>query len=78
MQPDEDDRSPPHPHTTLDYTPSRRRMKTKTNFVFQTRETKQVLDKIHELQQKLYIKDINQTYSPLNTPSLSRKPYISL
>ncbi len=48
------------------------------NFVFRTRETKQALDKIHELQQKLHIKDINQTYSPLNTPPLSRKPYISL
>jgi membrane protease subunit (stomatin/prohibitin family) len=68
MQPDEDVRSPPHPHKTRDFTQSRRRMKTKTNFVFRTRETKQLLDKIHELQQKLYIKDINQTYSPLNTP----------
>jgi hypothetical protein len=76
MQPDEDDRSPPHPHKTRDFTQSRRRMKPKTNFVLRTRETKQVLDKIQELQQKNYIKDINQTYSPLNTPSLSRKPYI--
>jgi hypothetical protein len=78
MQTDEDDRSPPHPHKARDFTQSRRRMKPKTNFVFRTRETKQVLDKIQELQQKNYIKDINQTYSPLNTPSLSRKPYISL